>query len=163
MSRILVNTNLRGSTVGKNSVRIIGLRRIERKLNTVANQTSLEAANVAKKMIQDNIKPFSKSGKLLHSFKVKVNSKRKATVYSNSPYSRIQNLGGRIKITQRMRKKMWALYKKTGKKVYKAIAITKKSYVTIPAKEYTTINKRIFNKRVKQSFHKLINKKKYFG
>ena len=60
------------------------------------------------------------------------------TVISNQkiPYANIQHTGGNIKITDKMRSAMWALYYKTHNELYKRIAITKKTYLNIKATSY---------------------------
>jgi len=63
-------------------------------------------------------------------------SKNGLIISSPLPYANIQDKGGKIKITDKMRAKMWVLYNKTKLPVYKAIAITKNKYITIKKTQY---------------------------
>jgi hypothetical protein len=112
-----------------------------------------EVGNTYFTKIKRNVRKFSKTGFLLRSL-FKRETKKSFTIYSKAPYAEIQDKGGRIRITDRMRKKMWALYYSTKDSVYKAIAITKKSFINIPAKKYSSkgIN---FRRIVKSSIKKL--------
>jgi len=49
------------------------------------------------------------------------------------PYAAIQNNGGTItvKMTDKMRKYFWYMYKQTGKGMWKGLALTKKETLTI--------------------------------
>ena len=51
-------------------------------------------------------------------------------------YAEIQNEGGRIKITEAMRKFFWAKYYDTKDVFWKNMALTKKTVITIPKREY---------------------------
>jgi len=63
---------------------------------------------------------------------------------SNLPYSRIHQLGGKIKtkITPKSRKFFWAMFYKTGNDMFKGMALTKKEYfiINIPARPFLTIS-----------------------
>ncbi len=69
---------------------------------------------------------------------------------SNLPYSKIQQEGGEIKITDKMRKFFWAKYHETGNPAYKSMALTKKSTITIPARPYLRIPAQDYD-RIKSS------------
>lgn len=116
------------------------------------------AADEYKRRLVNNLKESKKSGKLSASFKVRTTLKR-ATISSDLPYAAIQNYGGKIRITERMRKKMWALYKQFGLGVYKAIALTKKTSIIIPAKNYIDININSFMRVVDRKFQKVLRLK----
>ncbi len=55
-------------------------------------------------------------------------------------YASIQNYGGKVKVTAKMRKYFWAMFKKTKRPKYKAMALSKKSYFKIPAADFATVN-----------------------
>lgn len=139
------------------SLQIKGLTQLRRKFRNAPHTAIKIATNEVKKEIIKNIRPFSKSGKLAASFKTRINTTNNGQVYSNLIYSRIQDLGGKIRITDRMRRKMWALYKETGKSVYKAIALTKQTYVTLPAKNYTDIDVTKITKLIERKIADLLN------
>jgi len=68
-----------------------------------------------------------------------VNGVLVVTSSKSIPYAGIQNDGGKIRITDKMRAKMWALYAETGNEMFKFIALTKKAYVEIKATNYADI------------------------
>jgi len=111
-----------------------------------------------KEEIQDNIEPFSDSGKLLKSIKIK-ESRNSLVIYSDVPYAEIVDVGGKIRITDKMRKKMWALYYETKNTMYKAIALTKKSFVTIKPHNYTKLNVGKLSSYIAIKLRKQLNKK----
>lgn len=141
------------------AVKIKGLKKLKRELTKSLSRVSLNAAVKAKSEIQDNLRSSNKSGALSKSFKIRKGLGGKSRVFSNLPYAAIQNYGGRIRVTKRMQGKMWALYKRTKLPLYKAIATTKKTFLTIPAKNYLKVNRslisRYANKKLQQDLNKI--------
>ncbi len=122
------------------------------------NDIKTSTAKMIQEEIQDNIKPFSDSGKLLKSIKIK-ESRNSLVIYSDVPYAEIVDIGGKIRITDKMRKKMWALYYETKNTMYKAIALTKKSFVTIKPHNYTKLNVGKLSSYIAIKLRKQLNKK----
>lgn len=61
----------------------------------------------------------------------------KATVYNNLEYADIHNQGGRIQVTERMRKFFWAKYYETKSEMYKWLALKPVgSIITIPKRQF---------------------------
>ena len=139
------------------NVTIKGLDKINKNLKSVIEDIPNMVAVDYKKEIVKNLKSSKKTGALSKSFNIE---KRRdaAAIISKLPYANIQNQGGKIRITDSMRKKMWALYKQYGLGVYKAIALTKKRFITIPAKHYTEVNERSLIKGVNRKVNKRLNK-----
>lgn len=129
-------------------------KKITKDLNDKFNVASLqkEVNKGYMRELRKNLLKFKKSGALLKSFKIVIRNK-KTLVLSNSPYAMIQNFGGRIRITERMRSAMWALYKETGRSVYKAIALTKKTYMILRGHDYLNIDMdKIVDEATKKTF-----------
>lgn len=141
-------------------IKITGLKKIENDLKRAINtKLSAISADLYIEEIKDNLKKASKTGNLAKSFTAKRKGKGKSIVVSDAEYAAIQNYGGKIRVTDKMRKKMWALYKETGNSMYKAIALTKKSFITIKAKNYLDIkNERSYIKKVDVRFNKIIKR-----
>jgi hypothetical protein len=99
-----------------------------------------DAARLYYQLIRSNIGTFSKSGALLNSWKFELYNDRKASVYSNLPYARIRDKGGQIPITRRMKNFAWHMWYKTKNPMWKAIAITKKSYIIQKGKNYSDVD-----------------------
>ena len=60
-----------------------------------------------------------------------------ATVYNEVKYADIHNMGGRIQVTERMRKFFWAKFYETKAKMYKILALKPVgSYITIPKRQF---------------------------
>jgi len=114
-----------------------GFEEIQNKYKDLFIKIINKAAELTKEEIKNNIKPFSESGDLLQSIKVDTFQK-KINVYSDMPYARIQNLGGKMKVTEKQRKKFWALFYATSNRKYKAMALSKT--IEIPAKHYTDVD-----------------------
>ena len=51
-------------------------------------------------------------------------------------YAALQNYGGQIPITPKMRRYFWAMYKQTKQEYYKGLALTKKKHLDIPARKF---------------------------
>lgn len=97
-------------------------------LETVAKEYPIAVAKSAGKHL--NVQSGNLSN--INNWKAKI-SGSDLIIESNDkiPYANIQDSGGKIKITDKMRAKMWALYKQTKKDIYKAIASTKQKYLVI--------------------------------
>jgi len=85
------------------------------------------------KTLKNSIKTVSKSPRLIH-------------IQSDTAYSAIHNYGGKIKITDKMRKFFWAKYYSTRKDMWKGLALTKKTHITIPKRTYMGWNDELRNK-----------------
>lgn len=60
-----------------------------------------------------------------------------ATIYSDAEYAEIHNEGGRIKVTEKMRKYFWARYAERKEEKWKAMALKKVgSYIEIPERRF---------------------------
>lgn len=99
-----------------------------------------DAARYYYDLLRGNISSFSRSGALLNSWKFEILNDKEASVYSNLPYARVQDLGNKTKITNKMRSFAWYMWHRTENPMWKAIAITKKGFITIPAKNYSQVN-----------------------
>jgi phage gpG-like protein len=63
-------------------------------------------------------------------------SANKVILSSNLPYSKLQNDGGTIPVTPKMRKFFWAMFKRTGDETWKWFALMKKNTITIAARPF---------------------------
>lgn len=57
-------------------------------------------------------------------------------VGSDVKYAALQNYGGQVPVTPKMRRYFWAMYKQTGQDYYKGLALTKKTHLDIPARKF---------------------------
>lgn len=81
------------------------------------------------------------------------------------PYAAIHNNGGtiKVKVTQKMRKYFWYMYKQTGAGMWKGLALTKKEMlsITIPQRQYIgeseTLNKNI-DVKIKEAMENSLKK-----
>ena len=75
------------------------------------------------------------TGDLADSIKYSVSG---MTVYieSDKPYAQIHNEGGKITITDKMRRFFWAMFKETGDKSWKWLALTKKTEFVVPQRMF---------------------------
>lgn len=135
---------------------------IKSRLNSKINEIRLTALKVieieGKKSVQMNFieqgrpkwaKKFIDDGRAILTGKtarlqsqinvVRDDGKSSVSIGSNLPYSRIQQEGGSITITPKMRKYFWAKFKETSNPKWKALALTKKDSITIPARKYLNI------------------------
>lgn len=71
-----------------------------------------------------------KSGQYRRSIQYRKHGRR-VRVSSDEAYAQIQNDGGSVPVTTRMRKFFWAMYKQTDDEFWKGMALTKKAYITI--------------------------------
>lgn len=139
------------------SIKIKGLDKLGDKLKSAILEVPSIAAIEYRKEVIKNLQPSRKSGALIKSLKIR-HGISSATIYSDLPYAAIQNYGGKITITEKMRKKMWALWYEFKMDIYKAIALTKKSYVTIKGKHYLTVNNTKLMKKVDVELSKITKK-----
>lgn len=146
---------------------IISSKRDWKKLNVVLtkeiskvniNTLKDDTAKFVQDKIQSNISKFQDSGRLAKSFKIR-ESKHTIVIYSDEPYAEIIDVGGKIRITEKMRKKMWALWYDTKKPVYKAVALTKKSFVTIRPHNYTKIDQSELSAFTRSKIVKQLNRR----
>lgn len=82
------------------------------------------------------------SGNLKNSF-YGIISKNGVTIYNNAKYAGIHNFGGRIRITNKMRKFFWSKYYSTNDNKWKYMAITDKKYITIPQRQFMGITREL--------------------
>ena len=83
-----------------------------------------------------------RSGKLQREINVMESSRtpNSVSIGSNLDYAKIQNEGGTIQVTAKMKKYFWAMYYKTNDEAYKALALRKVgSTITIPARPYLNV------------------------
>lgn len=83
-------------------------------------------------------KILSRRGNLKRSIK-KIKVQRNLVVVgvaSDIKYAEIQNYGGQIVITPKMRRYFWAMYKQTNEEYWKGLALTKKKHLDIPARKF---------------------------
>ena len=86
------------------------------------------------KKVDGKTKAMIETGKLRNSIRIKKIDTRLVEVISDMPYSTIQNDGGTIIITEKMKKFFWAKYKKTGSPKWKAMALSTK--INIPKRQF---------------------------
>lgn len=83
-------------------------------------------------------KILSKRGNLKRAIK-KFKAERNMIVVgvpSDITYAEIQNYGGQISITPKMRRYFWAMFKQTNDDYWKSLALTKKKHLDIPARKF---------------------------
>lgn len=81
------------------------------------------------------------------------------TVISDLIYSKIQNEGGKIKVTEKMRRFFWSQFYKTNDSFWKNMALTKKEYITIPDRPYLKITDNLIEfakQELNKNFIKLV-------
>jgi len=140
------------------SVTIEGLEKLSKDVKRVLEkELPKDMSPRHKRAIIVRIRKFEKSGALRKSFRIK-NGLGGYEITSNSPYAAIQNYGGKIRITEKMRKKMWALFYETGDPMFKAIALTKKKFITLPAKGYFELSDKTLSRFSERSLSKLLKK-----
>jgi len=80
-------------------------------------------------------------------------------ITNNLSYAKIQNEGGKIRVTDKMKSYFWYMYKKTQNEKWKRMAIMKKQFIVIPARPFLN-NSFEFNNKVKEDINKHIKKRK---
>lgn len=138
------------------------ISQIQSRLNSTINQIRLTALKVleieGKKSIQTNFiqqgrpkwrNKFIDDGRAILTGKTarlqsQINVVRNDTtstiaIGSNLPYSKIQQEGGKIPITPKMRKFFWAKFKETKNVKWKYLALKKGSTINIPSRKYLSI------------------------
>ncbi|RWX03375.1 phage virion morphogenesis protein [Flavobacterium cerinum] len=90
-------------------------------------------------------KILTKSGRLKRGLKKLQVSRNKVIVGigNDIKYAQLQNDGGRIPITPKMRRYFWAMFKQTGNEYYKGLALTKKTHIDIPKRQFIGDSKAI--------------------
>lgn len=83
-------------------------------------------------------KILRKRGVLKNAIKKFESSRTKVVigVGADVKYASIHNEGGMVKITPKMRRYFWAMFKKTNEEYYKGLAMTKKTHLDIPQRKY---------------------------
>ena len=76
-----------------------------------------------------------KSGKLRRDLNYRKAGK-KVIVKSELPYSKLQNDGGVIPVTSKMRKFFWAMFKQSGDTFWRGMALTKKPHFNIKPRPF---------------------------
>ncbi len=147
----------------RKTVRIVGLKKIQKDLTKMIEKElpkkvgDLHLKRAKRQLKQRIIHTDRSTGNLHKSLKMKP-TKGKYSVYSNEPYARIQNLGGKIKITAKMIRFFWYMFKKTGNRMWKNFATTKKSHFVIKAKHYMDIPPKAYRRMLNRQINKLIKK-----
>jgi len=100
--------------------------------------SSINSKRFENTLWRSTVMKSSSTGALKHSFNVVRTSPLVNTIYSSVPYANIQNSGGKIKITDKMRSFFWARYYDNDSDAdkWKALALTKKSHITIPERPF---------------------------
>jgi len=111
-----------------------------------------DASRVYHSLLTKNISKFSKSGRLRASWKFELYNPTKSSVYSDLPYARIRDKGGRIEITRKMRNFAWHMYYKTKNKMWRYIAITKKKYIIQKGANYSNVNLNIIKQFIEAKY-----------
>jgi phage gpG-like protein len=88
------------------------------------------------------------TGSLMNSIKIISIGKRSAIIGSTLDYARIQNEGGSITITDKMRGYFWAQYKRTGRDFWKWCALSK-DRIQIPKRQFIG-NSYVLEQRIKR-------------
>lgn len=57
-------------------------------------------------------------------------------VAADVKYAAIQNDGGQIRITPKMRRYFWAMFKQTKEEYWRGLALTKKEFIVIPQRQF---------------------------
>lgn len=126
--------------------------RLEKKLlsfiPSILNEASIDIENNAKDNLSNssyNGIPYKKTlftggstGRLKSS--IKAYRSNNTVIVSFAKYGKIQNNGGNIKVTPKMKKFFFAKHKETGDKKWLNLAISKKSYITVPARPFIKRN-----------------------
>lgn len=76
-----------------------------------------------------------KSGKLRRDLNYRKSGKR-VIIKSDLAYSKLQNDGGVVPVTSKMRKFFWAMYKSSGDDFWRGMALTKKQHLRIKPRPF---------------------------
>ena len=99
-----------------------------------------------------------RSGALRRSITVEADGNQ-VVINSNTLYAHIHNEGGvvQVPVTTKMRKYFWAMYKSTKEPKYKALAITKRTQLTIriPKRQFAGVTRHTRSKWRKAVDHRL--------
>ena len=80
--------------------------------------------------------PTRSTGNLANSLTQNKIGKTTVQITSSLPYGNIQNYGGKIRITDKMRKFFWAKFKSTGDSRWKGLALSRKQFIKIPKRTF---------------------------
>lgn len=102
-----------------------------------------------------------KTRRLMTSLKVVSQTIERIEISTEEPYAAIHNNGGKInvRVTDRMRKFFWAMYKKTGQSKWKWMALTKKRRlaIRIPQRKFIG-NSHVLNHNIDTKIENIILK-----
>lgn len=79
------------------------------------------------------------------------------TAGNSVSYGEINQTGGKLPVTEKMRKYFWKQFKETKNEKWKRLALMKKNYIIIPARPYITITDNLLNNFFKAAEY-LLNK-----
>lgn len=100
-----------------------------------------------------------KNSTLIDSFSISESSTKRVKLSSSAAHAKIHNEGGvlNIPITKKSKAFFWYKYKQTGNTMYKAMALTKKTHLTvkIPKRQFMGESK-TFNDIIDTKFKKMI-------
>lgn len=76
-------------------------------------------------------------------------------IFSDKEYAQIMNEGGKIPVTEKMRKFFWAMWYESGPEgerddVWRNMAMTKKKEITIPARQFMDFSEKLNEKVIKK-------------
>jgi len=85
-----------------------------------------------------------KSGALVDSLRVRIKDNQgEFTIYSNLPYAKLHNEGGKVRVSNKMRKFFWAMYYQHRKarrniqaEYFKGLALTKRKTLTVKKRQF---------------------------
>lgn len=124
-------------TLKKDAVRYAAVEGVSFFMDSFQNQgftdEALEPWAQRKNDLDPGRKILIKTGDLMNSIQVFDKNERRIVFGSEAEYAGIHNDGGTVKIpiTQKSRKYFWVMYKVTGNGMWKAMALTKKTAITI--------------------------------
>lgn len=123
------------------------LTAIIRNIDVIKAQVLKEVGDLIIKEADKSLKArptYGGKGKLVASLN-KYFTRDTVEVISTLIYSDIQQYGGKIKITEKMRKFFWASYYSTKDVKWMRMALTTKTHITIPKQPYLAITELIKN------------------
>jgi phage gpG-like protein len=107
------------------------------------------------KPVNGKTKALIETGKLRNSIRINSITDSKVEIISDRLYSSIQNDGGTIKVTEKMKKYFWSQFKKTGSQKWRSMALSTK--FTIPQRQFmgdSDALDKIIDELVKEEYNK---------